>query len=315
MIKDGVFIIGRSCQLLSLLVQEGHTVDRVARHCLVLVVLIEVDPVGVLLSRGSLRLGFLQGHIRLALLDLVEELGPFLLAVRLLVPVNLDPTTCSAASLEVDSIWRVALLAYRWRGRLQDRYGVLLASAMQLLVASGLDTDGILRQIGMPTMMSSSFIRLMLFRYTTGQLVTPLRPLEHPGVTSTGLRGRGRHLVGCGLIEESSHVDTSLVRELLLLRPGSWLIRRVVIVVLGNLSTRYRLGSRVLTMAALHPILLTTSKVRGVHLVHRYDQQVCIRVALILRDLRVGLVLGEASVEERFAIGAIISLFLVAIKI
>ena len=137
--------------------------------------------------------------------------------------------------------------------------------------------------------------------------------------TSTLSRGGGRHLITSGLIKESMHVDTSIWTELLLL-PGTRLIRRIVIItrlVFGNLGTSYRLSCVVDAMAALHPILLTTSEVRGmvVHFIHRHHHDVGIWVALILRDLRVGLILDEASIEEWFAIGTEICLFLVAIKI
>ena len=55
-------------------------------------VLIEIDPVVVLLCRGcNLLFAFLQGHVGLSFLDLVEELGPFFLALGLLFFANLDP--------------------------------------------------------------------------------------------------------------------------------------------------------------------------------------------------------------------------------
>ena len=81
-------------------------------------------------------------------------------------------------------------------------------------------------------------------------------------------------MIANGLIEEGSHVDTSIWAKLLLL-PGTRLIRRVVIIrrrLLGNLGTRYRLGCVALadSVATLHPILLTTSEVRGV-VVHFID--------------------------------------------
>ena len=88
MVHDGVFIIGGSCQLLILLVQEGHPVYCVAS--LVLVVLIEIDPIVIGLCRGcNLLFTFLQGYVRLSFLDLVQELGPFF--VILLFFANLDP--------------------------------------------------------------------------------------------------------------------------------------------------------------------------------------------------------------------------------
>ena len=126
-------------------------------------------------------------------------------------------------------------------------------------------------------------------------------------------------MVANGLIEKSLHVDACIWAKLLLL-PGTWLIRRIVIIawlLLGNLGTGNGLGCVVDAVAALHPILLTTSEVRRmvVHFIHWHYHDVGIRVALILGDLRVGLILGEASVEERFAIGSVICLFLVAIKI
>ena len=124
-------------------------------------------------------------------------------------------------------------------------------------------------------------------------------------------------MVANGLIEKSLHVDTGIWAKLLLL-PGTGLIRRIVIItrlLLGNLGTSYRLGCVVDAVAALHPILLTTPEVRVVHFIDRHNHDVGIRVALILGDLRVGLILREASVEERFAIGGVICLFLVAIKI
>ena len=73
-------------------------------------------------------------------------------------------------------------------------------------------------------------------------------------------------MVAGGLIEKGCHVDTRIWTELLLL-PGARLMRRVVVItrlVLGNLSASYRLGRGVHAVAALHPILLTTSEVRGV---------------------------------------------------
>lgn len=85
--------------------------------------------------------------------------------------------------------------------------------------------------------------------------------------------------------------------------------------VLGDLGTSYRLSCGVHPVAALHPILLTTSEVRVVHFVHRHDHDVGIRVALVLGDLGVGLILGKAPVEERLAIRTVIGLFLVAIKV
>ena len=124
-------------------------------------------------------------------------------------------------------------------------------------------------------------------------------------------------MVAYGLIEKGLHVDTSIRAELLLLS-STRLIWRVVIIlgmVFVNLGTSYGLGCVVATVATLHPILLTTPEVRVRHFVNWHTHDVGIRVALILRDLRVGLILGEASVEERFAIGSVICLFLVAIKI
>ena len=124
-------------------------------------------------------------------------------------------------------------------------------------------------------------------------------------------------MVANGLIEKSLHVDAGIWAKLLLL-PGTWLIRRIVVVsrlVLGDLGASYRLGCGVHPVAALHPILLTASEVRVVHFVHRHDHDVGIRVALVLGDLRVRLILGEAPVEEWLAIRTVISLFLVAIEI
>ena len=132
-IKDRVFIIGRSRQLLILLVQEGHPVHCVARHCLVLVVVIDIDPAAVWLRRRDLLLGLLQGHIGLAFLDLVEELGPFFLALGLRLPVHVDPSSCSTSLVLADCIWGITLLTHWWRACLQDSYGVLriwLAAAM-----------------------------------------------------------------------------------------------------------------------------------------------------------------------------------------
>ena len=124
-------------------------------------------------------------------------------------------------------------------------------------------------------------------------------------------------MVTSGLIKKGVHVDASIWTELLLLS-GTRLIRRIVIIsrlVLGNLGTSYRLGCVVDAVAALHPILLTTPEVRVVHFINWHNHDVGIRVALILGDLRVGLILREASVEERFAIRRVICLFLVAIEI
>ena len=124
-------------------------------------------------------------------------------------------------------------------------------------------------------------------------------------------------MVANGLIEKSLHVDACIWAKLLLL-PGTWLIRRIVIIawlLLGNLGTGNGLGCVVDAVAALHPILLTTPEVRVVHFINWHNHDVGIRVALILGDLRVGLILREASVEERFAIRRVICLFLVAIEI
>ena len=79
-------------------------------------------------------------------------------------------------------------------------------------------------------------------------------------------------MVADGLVEKGLHIDTSIRAELLLL-PSTWLMRRVVIItgiLLGNLGTSYRLGCVVDAVAALHPILLTTSEVRRmvVHFIH-----------------------------------------------
>ena len=83
-------------------------------------------------------------------------------------------------------------------------------------------------------------------------------------------------MIANGLIEEGSHVDTSIWAKLLLL-PGTRLIRRVVIIrrrLLGNLGTSYGLGWVVDTVAALHPILLTTPEVRVVHFINRHNHDV-----------------------------------------
>ena len=79
-------------------------------------------------------------------------------------------------------------------------------------------------------------------------------------------------MVASGHVKKGVPVDTALWTELLLL-PGARLMRRVVIItrlLLGYLGTRYRLGCVAGTVAALHPILLTTSEVRGVvvHFIH-----------------------------------------------
>ena len=79
-------------------------------------------------------------------------------------------------------------------------------------------------------------------------------------------------MVADGLIEKGLHIDASVRAELLLL-PGAWLMRRILIIIsvlLGNLCTSYRLGCVVDAVASLHPILLTTSEVRGV-VVHFID--------------------------------------------
>ena len=124
-------------------------------------------------------------------------------------------------------------------------------------------------------------------------------------------------MVANGLIEKSLHVDAGIWAKLLLL-PGTWLIRRIVIIarlLLGNLGTGNGLGCVVDAVAALHPILLTTPEVRVVHFINWHNHDVGIRVALVLGDLRVRLILGKAPVEERLAIRTVISLFLVAIKV
>ena len=121
-------------------------------------------------------------------------------------------------------------------------------------------------------------------------------------------------MVAYGLIEKGLHVDTSIRAELLLL-PSTRLIWRVMIItgmMFGDLGTSYGLGCVVATVATLHPILLTTPEVRVRHFVDWHTHDVGIRVALILGDLRVGLIFGETPIEERFAITF---LFLVAIKI
>ena len=83
-------------------------------------------------------------------------------------------------------------------------------------------------------------------------------------------------MVANGLIEESLHVDTGIWAKLLLL-PGTRLIRRIVIITRllpGNLGTGYRLGCVVDTVAALHPILLTTPEVRVVHFLNWHNHDV-----------------------------------------
>ena len=60
-------------------------------------VLIEIDPVIILLRWRDLLFGFLEGHIWLSFFDLVQKLRPFFLALSMLFLVNLDSTGCTPA--------------------------------------------------------------------------------------------------------------------------------------------------------------------------------------------------------------------------
>ena len=68
-------------------------------------------------------------------------------------------------------------------------------------------------------------------------------------------------------------------------------------------------------MTALHPILLTASKLGVAHFVDGHDHYVWIRVALVLRDLAAWLVLDQTPIEEWLTICTEAGLFLVAIEI
>ena len=240
-IKDRIFIVGRRRQLLILLVEERYSVNRVSRHCLVLVIMIEINPATILLRWRNLLLRLLQRHIRLAFLNLMEELRPFILAMHLRLPILMNSTSSSTSLLLVDCIWRVTLLTYWWRACLQYRYCIFLSSAMQRLVSCGLDADGILWKISMSgETESTSFIHLWFFRYTAGQLITQLWTLQHPTFARPLLRCGARHLIAAGFIEKSCHVHSRFWTELLL--PSTRLILRIVVIarlVLRNLGTSY----------------------------------------------------------------------------
>ena len=131
--------------------------------------MIDINPAAIRLRWRNLLLGLLQRHIRLAFLDLMKELRPFILAMHVRLPVLMNSTTSSTMLVLIDCIWRITLLTYWWRACLQYRYGIFLSSAMQRLVSCGLDANGILWKIIMSSETeSTSFIHLWFFRYTAG---------------------------------------------------------------------------------------------------------------------------------------------------
>ena len=154
------------------MVEEWHPVYCISRHSLVLNALVEIDPIIIVVSRRSylLMFGFLQGYIWLSALKLVEVLGPFLIAMGWLLPVNVDPTGCRSATIAICSIRGISVLTHRWRSCLYGGYSIFLATAtVQLLVSCGLYAYSIRRQMRFSSQLHCSpIIYLLLFGDTTG---------------------------------------------------------------------------------------------------------------------------------------------------